>query len=132
MPSRHFTRSSGIIFGRFCSDSALDLFYCSDFKTQNLFFWEIDCCVSSFIWYGTLPQLVKFTLHPATCCGGLTLPIFQMYYWVAILVTVALVVYWISIQCCSLPGRCISGLSFGALESDIERPEGLCHAPYSY
>lgn len=54
------------------------------------FFRNVDCCITSSIWNDALLRLAKSTLHLSVQLGGLALPNFQVYYWVAVLVTI----YW--------------------------------------
>lgn len=46
----------------------------------NSGFWENDRYITLFIWYGSLPRLANSTLQLPSCCGGLALPNFQVYY----------------------------------------------------
>lgn len=55
---------------------------------SGAFLQEMNQCVSQFIWNGTLTRLARSTLHMPVQTGGLALPIFQVYYWAAVLVMV--------------------------------------------
>lgn len=54
----------------------------------NLFFKEVEQCMSNFIWGGTLPRIAYSTLILPVRCGGLALPDLQVYFSAAVLVTV--------------------------------------------
>lgn len=60
--------------------------------TKSIFIY-IDGLISDFIWNKKTPRIRKDVLQGHRSCGGLSLPIFQYYYWTS---NIRLMLYWIN------------------------------------
>lgn len=77
------------------------------------FFREVERCIISFIWHGSVPRLAKSTLYLPTNLGGLALPDLRVYYWASMLVTV----YWWFEGKRSNAAVCLEAACLGSLQA---------------